>query len=225
MSLDDKAAAKSEVDPIHSGSLSAPADLIELGRVMGAHGIKGWIKVQPFSSDSQALGATKVWWLRTPPSPLQVSSDQASDHRSNPAKATHLVWAKPHGATWIACVKGLNDRDQAESLKGQTVLVPRSAFPKLGADEYYWVDLIGCTVTTSAQGEPAHLGVVDSVQDNPAHPILMVKQQLCNSDGQLVDCVDDKGKLVYSLIPFVSAHVGEIDINARTIATHWPRDF
>ncbi len=220
MSLDDKAAAKSNAGPIPSDSLSVPADLIELGRVIGAHGIKGWIKVQPFSSDSQALGASKTWWLRTPVSPLQ-----ASDHKSNSAKATHLVWAKPHGATWIACVKGLNDRDQAESLKGQTVLVSRSAFPKLGADEYYWVDLIGCTVTTSAQGESAHLGVVDSVQDNPAHPILMVKQQMFNSDGQLVDCVDDKGKLVYSLIPFVSAHVGDIDINARTIATHWPRDF
>lgn len=142
------------------------------------------------------------------------------------------MWAKPHGSNWIACVKGLNDRDEAEALKGKTVLVPRSAFPKLDNNEYYWVDLIGCSVTTDADGPIEHLGVIESVQDNPAHPILVVRQQSVVDDqsgdqskDQRVDRLDDKGKPVYSLVPFVAAHVGAIDLEKRTVETHWPRDF
>lgn len=197
----------------------APADLVELGRVLGAHGIKGWIKVQPFSSDSEALGATKRWWLRSPTLPLTASEDSVV-----PAVAINLVWAKPHGASWIACVKGLGDRDQAQALKGKTVLVPRSAFPKLQDNEYYWVDLIGCSVITHIDGVSQHFGLVESVQDSPAHPILVVRQQDSVS-GQCVDRLDEKGKPIYSLIPFVAAHIGEIDLQARTIETDWPRDF
>ena len=225
MSVHKKANAATASDANVAGSVTAPEDLIELGRVIGAHGIKGWIKVQPFSSDSEALGATKRWWLRAPPSPLLAQAKtQVPSNRDVPANAINLVWAKPHGSAWIACVKGLNDRDQAQALKGQTVLVSRSAFPKLADDEYYWVDLIGCTVRTDAEGEPEHLGVVESIQDNPAHPILVVRQQR-SVEGQLVDCRDDKDKPVHSLIPFVSAHISDVDLGARTISTHWPRDF
>lgn len=207
-----------------SGDTAVPTDLVEVGRIAGAHGIKGWIKIQPFSSDSEVLGSTKRWWLRSPISPLQTPEAHVLTAKTVPT-AVSIVWAKPHSASWIACVKGLNDRDQAQALKGKTILVPRSAFPGLDAGEYYWVDLIGCRVLTDAQGAVEHLGVVESVQDNPAHPILVVKQQQLLADGQCIDCFDDKDKPIYSLIPFVAAHVGDIDLNARTIATHWPRDF
>lgn len=227
MSLNKKAqtTATSSAASALTDSAGVPSDLIELGRVIGAHGIKGWIKVQPFSSDSEALSATKRWWLRTPASPLQASkTSSTSSSKSLAATAIDLVWAKPHGASWIACVKGLNDRDQAQALKGQTVLVPRASFPKLDDDEYYWIDLIGCAVLTGSDGESEHLGVVESVQDNPAHPILVVRQQE-SVHGQPADCLDDKGKHIYALIPFVAAHVGDIDLQARTIKTNWPRDF
>jgi len=46
-----------------------PADAVEVGRVLGAWGIKGWIKVQPFASDPQALFSTKRWYLRPPEGP------------------------------------------------------------------------------------------------------------------------------------------------------------
>ena len=221
MSLNQKAqAAQTAPDMETGGALqAAPTVLVELGRILGAHGIKGWIKIQPFSSDSEALGASKRWWLRRPVSPLEASKGPPTV-----LGTISLVWAKPHGANWIACVKGFNDRDQAEALKGHTVLVPRSAFPQLDANEYYWVDLIGCSVSTDDQGQIEHLGVVESVQDSPAHPILMVRQQAFVG-GELTDCLDDKGKLVYSLIPFVAAHVGDIDLQARVINVHWPRDF
>lgn len=196
-----------------------PDDLIELGRILGAHGIKGWIKIQPFSSDSQALGATKRWWMLAPTSPLRSSGDRSQ------ATAMDLAWAKPHGATWIACIKGLHDRDAAQALKGYTILVSRADFPAPDANEYYWVDLIGCHVATDDSGKPEPLGMVESIQDSPAHPILVIRQQIGTGSDDQQDRLDDKGNPIYSLVPFVDVHVGDVDLRARCILVHWPRDF
>jgi 16S rRNA processing protein RimM len=199
----------------------SPDDLIELGRIAGAHGIKGWIKVQPFSSDSQALGATKRWWLVAPAPKLPSSRNE--DNSS--AKPIDLAWAKPHGAQWMASIKGCNDRNAAEALKGHTISVSRADFPRLDADEFYWVDLIGCEAISDDSGELVPLGVVESIQDSPAHPILVIRQQIVDDTGQRVDQLDAHDKPVYSLVPFVQAHVGEVDLVARTMVVHWPSDF
>jgi 16S rRNA processing protein RimM len=187
---------------------------------MGAHGVQGWVKIRPFSSDSSVLATSKRWWLGSVPSPLSGSDRQRAE-----VKPIDVVWAKPHGDSWLACLKGLNDRDQAQALKGHSVLVARSAFAPLPEDEYYWVDLMGCDVSTDAHGALEHLGVVQDIQDNPAHPILVVRQQQLGADGARVDCLDDKGKPIYSLIPFVAAHIAAVDLSAKQIQTHWPRDF
>lgn len=201
--------------------MSAPDDLVELGRVLGPHGIQGWIKIQPFSSDSTVLGSAKKWWLNSPIDPLQVGRGE----RSAEPVSLSVVWAKPHGNFWLARVKESQDRDTAQSLKGKTISVSRAAFPELAQDEYYWVDLVGCDVSTDADGDLTHLGVVESVQDSPAHPILMVRQQVQSPEGSHIDRLSDNQKPVYSLIPFVSAHVLSVDTASRVIATNWPRDF
>jgi ribosomal 30S subunit maturation factor RimM len=43
-----------------------PEDAVEVGRIVDAWGVKGGIKVVPFSSDPQALFCTKKWFLRPP---------------------------------------------------------------------------------------------------------------------------------------------------------------
>jgi len=210
-----------------------PDDLIEVGYILGAHGIRGWIKIQPFSSDSIALGAAKRWWLLAPESPLNARQANQSNQTDRYAQVqgVDLVWAKPHGTAWIACLKNCPDRNAAQALKGHTILVSRADFPALDDDEYYWIDLIGCQVVTDdadevdESGEPAPLGVVESIQDSPAHPLLMIRQQHTDSNGNWSDRLDDKGKPVYALVPFVQAHVGEVDLIGRSIVVHWPRDF
>jgi len=197
-----------------------PDDLIELGRVLGAHGIKGWLKIQPFSSDSSALASATKWWLADPQSPLAPTDSHFSTFVPAP-----VVWAKSHGNFFLASLKNTTDRNAAEALKGQRIFVSRADFPKPVKDEYYWVDLIGCRVTTSESGEPVPLGVVESILENPAHSILSVRQQAVREDGVWCDRLDAKGKPVITLIPFVAAHVQSVDLAERVIATDWPRDF
>lgn len=200
--------------------MTIPNDLVELGRIVGAHGIQGWIKIQPFSSDSDVLHSAKRWWLGKNQGPLAGTSAKTIIQDS-----IQIVWAKPHGSTWLARVKSLEDRDSAEALKGMTVLVPRSVFPPLPENEFYWIDLIGCHVTTNEQGVVEPLGVVESMQDNPAHAILVVRQQVRDVNGHWTDRLNDKGQSVYSLIPFVAAHILSVDLNDRVIQTNWPQDF
>ena len=55
-----------------------PADAIEVGRVLGAWGVKGGIKVKPFSSDPQALFSSKRWFLEPSEAKLNAADDVVS---------------------------------------------------------------------------------------------------------------------------------------------------
>jgi 16S rRNA processing protein RimM len=112
-----------------------PDDLVQVGFVSGAYGITGGIRVRPFSDDADALLHAKTWWLDKP------GLHEVSVRR-----------AKLHGGDVVTQLGDLADRDLAEALKGAGVYIPRSQFPVLEDDEFYWSDLIGLAVE-NLQGE------------------------------------------------------------------------
>src|SRR5690606_21127350 len=121
----------------------------------------------------------------------------------------------------VAFRAGITDRDQAQAWKGWTILVPRSAFPALAEGEFYWVDLLGCTVIgKNGQGEDVVLGTVSEVGDNGAHAVLHVARVEAGAP-----MLDAKGRQRESLIPFVGAHVHGVDLAAKRIDSDWPDDF
>lgn len=215
----------------------APADLVELGRIVAAYGVKGWIKIQPHSADADVLlsvaasakpasapvAPAATWWLARPALP---GTSAAASGKSSPAHPYAIRAARPHGSHIVAQLEGIDDRDQAEALKGMAVYAPRSAFPAPDPDEYYWVDLIGCTLYGDHEGAPVLLGVVDEVLDNGAHAVLKVRrQQLPPQGGDPVPLLDAKGRPVDVLVPFVQAHVRAVDLANRRIDSDWPLDF
>lgn len=256
--------------PLGSGaSFDPPADLVEIARVVGAHGVRGWIKIQPFSPDSTVLNGVKKWWIGAAVRPLDelqsrlnsnVQADQTLSEKTSSSSSVSqglrrvdVVWARVHGASWLANIKGLADRDDAQALKGSSIWVSRADFPSLDPDEFYWIDLIGCDVYSQdfvstadqssaeiesglplleqSQSHPEslangmRLGVVDSVVDNPAHPLLSILRQRQDVAGSWVPEVNAKGNSVYTLIPFVVNHVPVVDIANRRILVDWPSDF
>jgi len=171
-----------------------PADAVEVGRVLGAWGIKGWIKVQPFASDPQALFSTKRWYLRPPEGP-----------GAEPPPLLRVMESREQGGFVVAGAQEVPDRNAAEALRGARVFVARSSFPTAGADEYYWVDLIGCSVVNR---EAMTLGTVTDLIDTGAHSVLRVVQG------------DDE-----RLIPFVAAYIEDVDLPARRITVDWGLDY
>lgn len=159
--------------------MGIPDDLVLVGHVTGAYGIKGWVRIKPYSADADAMLHAKTWWLDKP----ELHDVEA-------------MQAKIHGEDVVAQLMGVADRNAAESLKGAVVQVRRSHFPPLSNDEYYWVDLIGLAVE-NLQGD--HLGSVVDLMDNGAHPILRVAAPVQGEDKQkewLIPFVDQFVKTI-----------------------------
>lgn len=129
-------------------------DLIQVGRVAGAFGVRGELRITSFTADPAALVDYKVL-LREDGSPgLTVTSGRA-------AKGSVVVWTDQ-----------VQTRDQAEALRGLKLYIPRADLPAPEADEFYVTDLIGLSVET-AGGEP--LGRVKAVQDFGAGDLLEIQ--------------------------------------------------
>lgn len=175
-----------------------PADAVEVGRVVGAWGVKGWIKVQPFASDPQALFSTKRWYLRP--------AEGGGARLPAPPPLLRVTHAREHGAVVIAGAQEVPDRVAAEALKGARIFVSRGSFPTAGADEYYWVDLIGCEVVNR---DGAVLGRVTDLLDTGAHSVLRIAS----------DSAEER------LVPFVAAYVDAVDMAAKRITVDWGLDY
>lgn len=189
-----------------------PADLVELGRIVGAYGVRGWVKVEPYSAQGGVLLAANTWWLGS-----------GSGLRAQP-----VAKSRPQGATVVAQFAGVDDRDQALRFRGCSVSVSRSAFPAADADEYYWVDLIGCLaygVDDTPQAGQVLLGRVVEVLDNSAHGVLRIERLSVSEGADPVPLLDAKGRAQELLVPFVAAHVHTVDLPAKRIDTNWPAAF
>jgi len=197
---------------------AAPVDLIELGRIVAAHGVRGQVKILPHDANSATLQGHKTWWLQQAAAPLSAQTTP---------RPVRVLSCKRAAEVLIAHIEGVDDRDEAQGLKGATLHLPRSAFPQAAHDEYYWVDLIGCDVYgQGANAQDVRLGQVVHVSDNGAHALLKVARLTKQSDAaQPVPVHDAKGRTVEALIPFVAAHVCSVDLTARRIDTNWPADF
>ncbi|MBU6259047.1 MAG: ribosome maturation factor RimM [Burkholderiales bacterium] len=184
---------------------TVPDDAVEVGRIVGAWGIKGALKVLPYASDPQALFSSRRWYILPP----EAAAGVPASKRASPwPTLLRVVGAKEHGDGVVATVHDIADRDAAEALKGARVLVPRSSFPTPGDGEFYWVDLIGLAVRNRAAVE---LGSVVGLLETGPHCVLRVR-----------GAASDAGEI---LIPFVDAYVDGVDLAARRITVDWEADY
>ena len=175
-----------------------PDDLIQVGHITGAYGLRGGIRVSPYSMDADALLSVKTWWLDKPSlRPVQVRN------------------AKSHSGDVTATLVDVTDRETAEALKGATVQVSRADFPELPEDEYYWTDLIGLD-TVNLQGES--LGKVTDMMHNGAQSILRITPE---ADPNAAP----DAKAPERLVPFVDQYVKTVDLQARLITLDWGLDY
>lgn len=206
-----------------AGSPSEPAEPVLVGRIAGAWGVRGWVRVTPFNDPRLSLLLQlPVWWLRAGGASLRADApartvDDArlrGIHDARP-RAWQIEHAKPHGADEIvAKLAGIDDRDAALAFDGFEVLLSREQFPEPQADEVYWADLIGCRVL-DPDGES--LGSIVGIDDQPAHPVLRLSDEEADDGTQAI-----AGE---RLIPFVPQLILSIDLAARVVVADWRRDY
>lgn len=177
-----------------------PADAIEVGRIADAWGIKGWFKVLPYSADPEALFSSKRWYLQP--------AEKGAKTFSGTVRLA-IKEAKEHSDSVVACAHDVPDRNAAEALRGARIFVPRSSFPTAAADEYYWVDLIGLGVVNR---EGVELGTVRELLSTGPQTVLVLDYE-------------QDGKTLERMIPFVSAYVDSVDLQAKRIMVDWQADY
>lgn len=182
-----------------------PADAVEVGRIVGAWGVKGWVRIQPHSADPEALFSSKRWFV--------LPSERGPQAFSGSA-LLRVREAKEHSGSVVASLHDLADRDSAEALRGARIFVARSSFPTPETDEYYWVDLIGLNVVNR---EGLAMGVVTELLSTGPQTVLVLAYDALGADGV--------GKRAERMIPFVSAYVDKVDLPARQIVVDWQADY
>lgn len=185
-----------------------PEDAIEVGCILDAWGVKGWIKVQAYSSDAQALFSSRRWFLRA----KEESGPSVARAKPLP-RLLKILSIREHGEGLVANVQDVADRNAAEALRGARIFISRSAFPVTSPDEYYWVDLIGLSVS-NRQGEV--LGEVIGLIDAGPHSVLRIMPA-----GMTAPIKPDQERLV----PFVATFVDDVDLEQRQITVDWGLDF
>ena len=190
-------------------SSGLPDDAVEVGRILDAWGVKGWLKILPHSTEPEALFASKSWFLQAPDAKFRPGFSAFSG-----TVTIAVDEAKTHSDSVVAKIDGLDDRNDAESLRGCRIFLPRSAFPKASKDEYYWVDLIGLNVVNR---EGIALGCVRDLMATGPNSVLCVEYQAAQEDGST--------KAEERMIPFVSAYVDSVDTAGKLITVDWQLDY
>jgi len=189
----------------HRPDTSLPADAIAVGRIRDAWGIAGSLRVEPFNAPRESvLRSVRRWWLvrgADPARPVAAPGPMPTAL----ARELTITRCRVQGDWLVAQAQGVADRTAAETLKGFEIHVSRADFPRPDSGEYYWIDLIGCSVRGQ---QDAALGTVAALDDHGAHPILIIQ------DGERE-----------RLVPFVGDYIVEVDIGARLIRVDWHPDW
>jgi 16S rRNA processing protein RimM len=163
-------------------------DFVLVGVIVGAHGIKGEVKLKSFTSDPLSIGRY---------GPLQSSS----------GKQFEISKLKAAKGDFIASFKNVNDRNEAETLKGVELFVAREKLPKLKTHEAYAHDLMGLDVVLE---NGTTLGKLVGMPNYGAGDLLEVS-------------VDGKAETV--LIPFTNAFVPQEDFSSGRITVILPEGY
>lgn len=173
--------------------MSDPAKVLStdwavLGRVAGLFGVRGWMKIYSHTAPKENILSYPSWYLL----------------RDGQWKEYKLKQGKTHGKGIVAALEGVVDRDQAATLIGADIAIPRDRLPVISADEYYWCDLEGRRVV-NLQG--IELGRVDHLFETGANDVMVVK-----GDSQ-------------RLLPFIAQVIKEVDLAGDLITVDWDPDF
>jgi 16S rRNA processing protein RimM len=131
--------------------------MITLGRVLGAWGVKGWIRVHSYTEPSDNILRFAECTLRRGAEERIERFEEGRAHR---------------GKQIVARLASVDDRDAAEALAGFDVLVDRERFAPCEEGEYYWADLEGLEVVTH---DGQKLGVVDHLFATGSNDVMVVR--------------------------------------------------
>lgn len=215
------------LDPVPPAVMPfVPQDWVWLARIRHPQGRKGEVFADLLTDFPEKFAERKQLWLLRDASELKSSLPAVSKKSTGyspyiePSQAARALAAEGSGAPrevellnhWlhkggiVLHFAGIDSITSAESLKGLTVAIPRSARAALSEDEVYIGDLIGCALIDVAPAAPLLVGEIEEV-DRSAGPVALL---VVNGPS---------GKV---LVPFAKSYLRKIDIAARRVEMALP---
>jgi len=130
---------------------------LPVGKIVGAHGIKGNIKVYSYAESLSVF---------EPGSSILVINAEGSE------KTYKIKWVKPHTRVFLLSLKGIESLDSVETLIGSELFIEKADLPELEDGSYYWLDIIGLSVFTT---DEQYLGKVESIIATGSNDVFVVK--------------------------------------------------
>jgi len=192
-----------------STSIAPSEEVLTLATVLGAYGIKGWVRLWVNLEDPSALTHLSPLTLHKS-SGHNPSGHQPSDAPLLAARPVIIEALQRQGKGYTARLSGVEDRTAAEALKGSEIRMPKARFPKADDGDFYWRDLEGLQVWCEESESRLLLGTVQRLLETGANDVLVVRP----CDGS----IDDRERL----IPWLPDEViKQVDLQEKTITVSW----
>ncbi len=121
------------------------SDLVEIGRLVKVHGLKGRLKAVSYLESEMLLDELDEVLIRP---------------EKGPETKYKVKGVQPQNRTFFIELEGINDPDSAGKLVGSGIFIPADMLEELPQDEYYWHEIIGLKAVTET-GD--YLGKVSSI--------------------------------------------------------------
>ncbi|PIP38834.1 MAG: 16S rRNA processing protein RimM [Desulfobacterales bacterium CG23_combo_of_CG06-09_8_20_14_all_51_8] len=161
--------------------------LVLIGKIVGVHGMKGYLKVDAFDAPLGLFNPGRFFLLKRGSGEIQTVT--VSD-------------VEPHRNILRLGLEEVSDRTAVEGLVGSELLVKRSEMPEPEPGKWYWCDLIGLSVV---QADGAYLGCVENLFETGGNDVLVVKhgdaEILIPVTASIVCDVDLEGKTIRVDLP------------------------
>ena len=167
-----------------------------VGKLGSTYGIRGWLRIYSSTEQAESILEYQPWFLKI----------------KGEWQPTELENWRHHNHEIIVKLKGVDDREAAQILANVEIGVDLSVFPELEEGDYYWHDLIGCSVVNL---EGYTMGTVTEMMETGSNDVLVVKANTKDAFGKQE-----------RLIPFLYEQVVKrVDLTTKTIEVDWDAGF
>lgn len=164
--------------------------MVVVGRISGLYGVRGWLRIFSYTDPRENIVDYSPW--------LVSGADEGWQQ-------VEVAAGRTQGKSVVVKLVGYDDREAAAALLGRDIAIRRKQLGETEPGEYFWADLEGLRVVTSAGVD---LGVVDHLFETGANDVVVVRGER------------------ERLIPFVQGDViRRIDLRRGVMEVDWDPEF